>query len=268
MRNKSTRLLRSFLLFLGLIVLFFLIFQIFAPRPKKYKEVDIKPQKIVYTAIGDSITHGVGDTNENQGFVGALKDRFEELEIQTKVNNYGYTGETSAQIRKRLKTNYKLKKAIAKADFITFEMGGNDMIYTIQNNFFKLRKEEFKPRAKNYQKNLKWSLREIRKINPRAKIIVLGIYNPFSLYFSEIKDLDELFKEWNNITNETSKEIYGCYFEDIDHLINGKKAKKMVDGKIVNRYLSSKDSVHPNGQGYSIIANDLFKLINKYKILR
>ncbi|BDR58651.1 GDSL-type esterase/lipase family protein [Xylocopilactobacillus apicola] len=269
MKNKRTNFVKTILIFLGIIFFAFLFFELLIPRPKSYKSVEMQPQKIVYTAVGDSITHGIGDTNDNEGFVGALKDRLEqEKNVKVKSNNYGYTGETSSSVRKKIENNQKLRTSLKNADLITVEMGGNDIIYTIQKNFLKLEKKEFEPRAKDYQANLNASLKEIRKLNGKAKIVVLGIYNPFYLYFNQIKDLNQLFKEWNKITIESTKKVDDAYYQDVDGLINGKNAKKVVDGKIINRYLSTKDDVHPNGLGYGLIANKLYDLINLKRLLR
>lgn len=246
-----------------------MVLDFLVPRPKMVKRVEDAPKEITYTAVGDSITDGIGDTNDNQGFVGALKKQLEQEKNLTVVTyNYGYTGKTSAIIRKKIESNKKLRKSISKSDLITIEMGGNDIIYTIQNNFFNLQRRDFDPLVSKYEKNLDHSIKEIRKLNPKAPIIVLGIYNPFYLFFNQLTDLNEIFKEWNQVTLNESKKFKNIFFQDIDGLINGQSAKKIVDGKTINRYLSKKDDVHPNGLGYGLIANELFKLIEKKNIIR
>lgn len=267
--KKGLSIVKALVYFLMIMLFTFFSLNFFVPRPARYSDKNVKTQSLTFTAIGDSITHGIGDTNQNQGFVGALKDRIEqEKGIKVTAYNFGYTGKTSEEIKSRIYNNSKLRKAVAQSSFITFNMGGNDMIYTIQKNFFNLDKKQFEPKKKSYQANLLTSLREIRKINPQAKIIVLGIYNPFHLFFSQIKDLNDLFIEWNEITLNTAKKVSNTYYQDINHLLNGPQAKSEVEGKVVNKYLSEDDDVHPNGLGYSLIANTLYNFLEKNKIIR
>lgn len=267
--KKVTSVVKALFFFLMITLITFLSLNFFIPRPSSYSSNISKPKSIKYTAIGDSITYGIGDTNHNQGFVGALKDRIEqEKGIHVAVHDFGYTGKTSNQIKKYIFTNRKLRKSVSEATFITFNMGGNDLIYKIQNNFFNLNKKNFEPQKRIYQKNLLGSLQEIRKINSQAKIIVLGIYNPFYFVFDQITDLNDLFSEWNEITFNTVKKISNTYYQDINLLLNNSKAKTKVNGKTVNKYLSEDDDVHPNGLGYGVIANALYIYLDKSKIIR
>ncbi|BDR56531.1 GDSL-type esterase/lipase family protein [Xylocopilactobacillus apis] len=268
MQGKKLAFLKAILFFLIICLITFLGLSVFVPRPKNIKQVETPQRTIEYAAIGDSITRGIGDTNKNEGFVGALKDRVEtEDHLIVKTHNFGYTGKTSSQIKKRIFSDSNLRKSVVDSKLITLDMGGNDMIYTIQNNFFKLEKKEFIPKAQLFKKNMTESLKELRRLNPKANIIVIGIYNPFYLYFNDIKDLNNLFEEWNNIIVEIVHKNPKTFYQDTNNFINSKSAKKTVDGKIINRYLSKSDDVHPNGLGYSLIANELFNLIKKYKLI-
>ena len=73
---------------------------------KNQKEV------IHYTAIGDSLTEGIGDLTNSGGFVPIvaddLKEHYNLNGVQT--DNFGKNGDRSDQILKRIKENLKNSK--------------------------------------------------------------------------------------------------------------------------------------------------------------
>ena len=79
---------------------------------KKSKEV------IHYTAIGDSLTEGIGDLTNSGGFVPIvaddLKEHYNLNGVQT--DNFGKNGDRSDQILKRIKEKPEIQKGLASAD--------------------------------------------------------------------------------------------------------------------------------------------------------
>ena len=79
-----------------------------ATTAQKSKEV------IHYTAIGDSLTEGIGDLTNSGGFVPIvaddLKEHYNLNGVQT--DNFGKNGDRSDQILKRIKENLKFKRAL------------------------------------------------------------------------------------------------------------------------------------------------------------
>lgn len=267
--------------------------RIFPKAPARWQTAAVSSAKsdtkevINYTALGDSLTEGIGDITNQGGFVNLLandvKDHYRFNAVGTE--NYGVAGERSDQIIKRLKKDEDLQKSLSNADFITITVGGNDLMKVFQNNFFKLTVKKFDKPVKDYQKRLKELFELIREQNPEAPIYVLGIYNPYYLNFPEITDLQTIFDNWNEGTNAIVDEQENSFFIPINDLlyqgINGnigiENTEETTDSSapskesdlsaVTNNALYEGDSFHPNNLGYQLMANAVKeKLIETQKL--
>jgi lysophospholipase L1-like esterase len=231
---------------------------------EKYKET------IRYTALGDSLTEGVGDDTKRGGFVPIVaNDLQEEFQlISVEVENYGVAGERSDQIYKRLKKETEIQNNMAESDIITLTVGGNDLMKVIQNNIFGLSMKTFEKPLKKYQTQLTELLTELRNLNPHAPIYVVGVYNPFYVNFPEITDMQTIVDNWNEGTKEIVEENENVYFIPINELIASGLGEPAItvqtedssietgnDLNIVkNNVLYDKDKFHPNNIGYQLMA--------------
>lgn len=197
-------------------------------------------------AIGDSLAKGTGD-DSGSGFVRrsvALLNDQEGHKAQL-INNLGINGLTTQGLLSKLDepgVSYVLKKA----NVIIVSIGGNDLFQGAQAaqtgkeppTLSSLRKT-LPDGAKRLQK----VLTKVGEINPNAKIIYVGLYNPFS-DLPEMKVSGNLIvTEWNvaamAITNQNSNMTLVPTFD--------------LFQQNLPVYLSS-DHFHPNGQGYEAIA--------------
>ncbi|WP_207940905.1 hypothetical protein DOK78_001548 [Enterococcus sp. DIV2402] len=231
---------------------------------EKYKET------IRYTALGDSLTEGVGDDTKRGGFVPIVaNDLQEEFQLTSvEVENYGVAGERSDQIYKRLKKETEIQNNMAESDIITLTVGGNDLMKVIQNNIFGLSMKTFEKPLKKYQTQLTELLTELRNLNPHAPIYVVGVYNPFYVNFPEITDMQTIVDNWNEGTKEIVEENENVYFIPINELIASGLGEPAItvqtedssretgnDLNIVkNNVLYDKDKFHPNNIGYQLMA--------------
>lgn len=240
------------------------------PAATVNKTTDHK-EKIHYVAIGDSLTEGIGDQTKQGGFVplvaNDLQDRYDLTAVE--IENYGVNGERSDQILKRVRKTEAIQKNIESADFITLTVGGNDLMKVIQNDLFGISINSFKKPMKKYQENVTKLIKEIRSLNAHAPIYVLGIYNPFYLNFSEIKDMQTIVNNWNASTEMVTKDSKDCYFIPINDLLyQGLNQKVGVEEEgttqsstgesfsgTKNNVLYEEDHFHPNNLGYQLIAN-------------
>ncbi|MTD38874.1 lipase [Erwinia sp. CPCC 100877] len=224
---------------------------------------------IHYTAIGDSLTEGVGDLTNAGGFVpivaNDLQKKYQLNGVQT--DNFGKNGDRSDQILKRIKKKKNIQKGLASADIITLTVGGNDLMKVIKGDVFKLTEDSFKKPLKNYQKEVSKLLAEIRKYNTDAPIYVLGIYNPFYLNFPEITEMQEVVTNWNKGTEEIVKAEKNAYFIPVNDLlykgiggevgiVDESTAETSSSGEstVKNDALYEEDHFHPNNLGYQVMA--------------
>ncbi|MBE0335781.1 GDSL-type esterase/lipase family protein [Paenibacillus sp. 23TSA30-6] len=197
-------------------------------------------------AIGDSLAKGTGD-DSGSGFVRRSVTLLNDQEGHKAqlINNLGINGLTTQGLLTKLDepgVAYVLKKA----NVIIVSIGGNDLFQGAQAA--QTGKEPptlngLRKALPDAAKRLQKVLTKVGKINPKAKIIYVGLYNPFS-DLPEMKIPGNLVvTEWNlaamAITNQNSNMTLIPTFD--------------LFQQNLPVYLSS-DHFHPNGQGYQAIA--------------
>lgn len=266
----------SFLFFLlsGLGIFLLLLFAIPKAQPLLVSTSDQannsnNKEVIHYVAIGDSLTEGIGDSTNSGGFVPLVaRDLEKKLGLNgVQVDNFGKNGDRSDQILKRIKKDEDIQKGIASADVITLTFGGNDLMKVVKGDIFSLTEKSFEKPLKSYQKGVKKLLDEIRTYNEQAPIYVIGIYNPFYLYFPEITEMQDIVNNWNTGTEEVVDEFSNAYFIPINDLLykgsdgdvgivsEGTISSSEAAQDITNDALYEEDHFHPNNLGYQIMAS-------------
>ena len=243
------------------------------------KQNSQQKELIHYTALGDSLTQGVGASLKG-GFVPMVaQDLTDTYRLNgVEVDNFGKNGDRSDQILKRLQKNDEIQKSLAKADIITLTFGGNDLMKVIQQNIFgDLTVQTFDKPLVDYQDSVRALLKEVRKYNPSAPMYILGIYNPFYLYFPEITQMQSIVTNWNLGTEAVVKEEQRSYFIPINDLLyKGIDGSIGVEGEgdgtsasgtpdIKNNVIYEEDHFHPNNLGYQLMARAVKEELVKTK---
>lgn len=226
---------------------------------KYYREAQEVPVKLV--AMGDSLTEGVGDEDKNGGYVGIIPDELEEESNvpSVKTSNYGVSGNKITQLEKRLKTNKTFQQDVKNANVITITIGGNDVMAILQSRLLDVDVADFTKANKNFQQELEKLLTDIRSYNKNAAVFLMGIYNPYTTYFSDIKEFDEVIANWNKASEKTVQKYDNVYFVPIAKVLeNRDKSNKDKPNPLL-----SDDYFHPNHQGYEKISTELDKAIVK-----
>lgn len=239
--------------------------------------------RIHYTAVGDSLTEGVGDATQNGGFVSLVADDLQDdySLSSVEVDNYGVAGERSDQILQRIQEDNDTKKEIADSDIITVTVGGNDIMKVIKKNIFGLSVDSFEKPLQKYQENLSDIMNEIRSLNENVSIYVLGVYNPFYVNFPEIEDMQTIIKNWDTGTQEIVENEENAYFVPINEVISkGTKDQAAINtdetsssteqedddlNTVKNKALYEEDNFHPNTIGYQLITQEVMKNIEATK---
>ncbi|MCA5012791.1 MULTISPECIES: SGNH/GDSL hydrolase family protein [unclassified Enterococcus] len=280
---------RSFAIFFATIISVFLLLMITIPKAKPILGTgDQKTEKratkevIHYAAIGDSLTEGIGDLTNSGGFVPLVaNDLQEEYHLNgVQTDNFGKNGDRSDQILKRIKKKEEIQTGLASADLISLTVGGNDLMKVIKGDVFRLTQDSFKKPLKKYQSQVEQLLAEIRKYNPEAPIYVVGIYNPFYLYFPEITEMQDIVDNWNEGTKEIVEAEGNSYFIPINDLLYkgvddqvgivsaDQTTSSSENRDIKNNALYEEDRFHPNNLGYQLMASairdEMVKTNNKW----
>ncbi|MDM7467355.1 SGNH/GDSL hydrolase family protein [Lacticaseibacillus paracasei] len=274
--------LKSFLISFGVIFLAgiaaFLSWQVFGPAaaPSQVKLTADQPKQLKLTAVGDSLTYGVGDATNNGGFVGLTQADLEATgQYQVTTKNYGVSGNTSTQILSRINKQAKIRTDLKQANIITVTAGGNDLMHVLQQHFLSLSEKEITAGSAAFQKHLTTLLTTIRKENATAPIYVFGIYNPFYVYFPKMTAMTNSVSAWNQATQKTLQGFQRVYYIDIDKVLsNGetvankasaKEALKEATSGDGNPLIFSQDHFHPNNAGYAQMTKQLMTKLTATK---
>lgn len=274
--------LKSFLISFGVILLAgiaaFLSWQVFGPAaaPSQVKLMADQPKQLKLTAVGDSLTYGVGDATNNGGFVGLTQADLEATgQYQVTTKNYGVSGNTSTQILSRINKQAKIRTDLKQANIITVTSGGNDLMHVLQQHFLSLSEKEITAGSTAFQKHLTTLLTTIRKENATAPIYVFGIYNPFYVYFPKMTAMTNSVSAWNQATQKTLQGFQHVYYIDIDKVLsNGetvankasaKEALKEATSGDGNPLIFSQDHFHPNNAGYAQMTKQLMTKLTATK---
>jgi lysophospholipase L1-like esterase len=208
---------------------------------------DFVPRKLTVVSAGDSLTLGVGDSTNEGGYLPFLETMLEKEKGIKEVDfkNYGVKGNRTTQLLKRLKEP-EIKDAVQKADLIILTIGGNDIMKVVKDNIENLQLSTFTTEKESYQTHLTQIIETIIQENPHASIVLVGLYNPFSKWFSDIKELDEIVADWNMAGQEVTENYSKTYFVSIEDIFLN-----------TNENLLFTDNFHPNDKGYELIAERL-----------
>ncbi|BAX66882.1 lipase/acylhydrolase [Latilactobacillus sakei] len=294
--KKIRQLLIDLGIFAGVLLVVFIVWQLLTPRPMKVRSHQesvqktkvVQPKKVKKTlhlvAVGDSLTHGVGDEQNKEGYVSRIAAKIKtETGHPVATENYGVTGDTSVQIEKRVRTQPTLQANLKKADIITLTVGGNDLMAVLQNNFLDLDQKQITAGQKAYQTHLMTLFRQIRQQNPTAPIFVMGVYNPFYVYFPEITGMSKAVTAWNKTVKEVANDFESAYYINSDRLLthgdghyvkqtkslakmdSSKLQKTLAENEHLNPYISDDDHFHPNQKGYQLITNAFWQQMNAHQ---
>ncbi|MGP4063752.1 SGNH/GDSL hydrolase family protein [Oceanobacillus sp. M65] len=201
------------------------------------------------TAIGDSLTQGVGATNEQGGYVGILDRSINKEEDLVAIDNLGIRGNRSDQLLSRLE-DPEVVDSIHQSDIVLITIGANDIMQVVKENFTNLKMEDFDEARDSYEDRLRKIFSKIHDISPKSQIYLLGFYDPFSKYFREIKELSVIVEEWNGTSRKVTEELDNTMYIPTRDLFEGSEAD-----------LFSEDNFHPNDKGYKRIAKRVLEYL-------
>lgn len=215
---------------------------------KKDIPVSFLPKDLAIVSVGDSLTQGVGDSTGKGGYVPYLQTLLEETKGVNKADflNYGVRGNRSDQLLKRIKTE-EVSESIKKADSVILTIGGNDIMKVVRNNITNLQMDSFKAQLSEYEVNLNNVLASIREYNPKAVVILVGVYNPFIKMFSDIKEMNQIVADWNNTSEKVLAKYEHTYFVSIESIFENPTSDLLYE-----------DYFHPNDKGYQLIAEAIY----------
>lgn len=213
----------------------------------------LSQNKIQIAALGDSLTKGMGDAS-GRGYVQDVrqllaKDSGKPAYV---ISNLGVSGYRTDQMLADLNTKPFLTDLLKRANLILLTIGGNDLFNLAQqelNLTTDINPEALLQRLPAGVKRLDSILTKLARINPNARIIYVGLYNPF-LDTDKTGKSSDVIHRWNyeaaliadrypNVTVVPTFDLF-----EKDH----------------TKYLYT-DHFHPNQQGYLRIAERIAQVL-------
>lgn len=217
---------------------------------KKNIPVTFFPDPVEIVSVGDSLTAGVGDSKDAGGYLPYLKESLESEPTITsvKMDNFGVKGNRSDQLLERLDST-AIKGSIEKADAVVITIGGNDIMKVVRNHFSELKMAQFNDARKGYELRLKQIIEKVRLYNQDTHIYLVGVYNPFSQWFTGFGEFDTIMEDWNKSSERIVNEYDEAYYVNIGDIFKGTTAEVLYTG----------DYFHPNDLGYQLIADRIYR---------
>lgn len=205
---------------------------------------------MLYTALGDSITHGYSSTSEEKRFVNQVRN---SLSKQQKFNLYVHAkaGWTSKQLLKSLQT---VPDAIwDETRLFTLMVGGNDLLRISPWLLDGSHRPLYKAADRLYD-----NIVEIVELvsRPQAKFVIATLYNPFpsSLVAEECVDsLNKAIRAAARKKRLLVADIRNQYLGKEDRYIGGFKTGNIRDFRLIG------NPIHPNDAGHLTIARTILR---------
>jgi lysophospholipase L1-like esterase len=240
----------------------------------------VKDDVVHVTALGDSLTKGTGDST-GEGYVKQtiklLEGKYDNKPVKL-LNNLAINGMRADQLVEKLKSDKGYRLAISEADIVLLTIGGNDLFRFARGGAAASEQQEearenggkstsnSSRQDRNLQEQislgevkinlataaglLRQTLELLNSINPNARIVYIGLYNPF-YDVQELRDGSLQVQDWNRLAYDVIHQYPNMLLVPTSDLFE----------KNLPRYLSS-DHFHPNHEGYAAIAQRIVQAID------
>lgn len=203
------------------------------------------PETVTLLGLGDSLTKGVGDEQKRNGYVGRLANEMKEFKgvLDVTIINEAKRGKRSDQLLEQIQSG-EIDDSIQKAQFIVITIGGNDIMRIVKKDLLRLRVDSFQEELIDFGKRYEKIIEEIRYRNQDASLLLLGLYNPFSIVTDEVNEFDQILLNWNNTIETFSLTDTHACFVPVNDLFNSN-----------SNMVYHTDFFHPNSKGYTQMTN-------------
>ena len=251
------------------------------PKPSDLNEgqtpvntaTELFPQgELTIVALGDSLSKGTGDLSGDGGYVGKAKKKLAELTKKpVNVLNYAVNGWRVNNLLKSL-AEPNMKNLVRNADIVLLTIGGNDLNHASDNpidvtnsktqptpapaetakttnDLPEINYTEIKKGLPDIEQKLDQILTQIATLNPKAKIVYVGLYNP---YYTQdtTKEGSAILQKWNLHAQQIANKYPNMIVVPTYDLFQFE----------IGKYLYT-DEFHPNTLGYERMADRIVQAL-------
>jgi len=202
-----------------------------APAPKRAGE-------FLLFALGDSLTRGTGAA-PGSGYVDDAAEELRKRNPGFRVENLAIEGLETSGLREVL-GHPEPRRLAGAADAIFLSIGGNDLSHAVGRASSEPPLEALGRARKTFESNLDAILGELRSANPKGRIVLLLLYNPYG--DAELGAAGSpMIVDWNASAEKIA----------LAHEVRTVPTFDLFEG---HPERLSRDHFHPNEEGYRLIA--------------
>lgn len=225
------------------------------------EEADKRVEKrdIDLVAMGDSLTVGVGDEDNRNGYAGrfveAMPNEMNGVKSVVLLET-AKKGRRSDELVTQIKSG-DIDNELKTAELITLTIGGNDLMKVFRTNITNLQKASFDKERPLFAERYKEIFQLIREKNATVPIIAMGVYNPLTVYTTDPSEFEDILNEWNGDIEETvGADPYAVFVPVVDLFISNEED------------VYSDDYFHPNAKGYANMTNRIIETLDKTDVYK
>jgi len=218
--------------------------------PSYMERIKYRGKPLTHVAIGDSVVVGWGSSDNETSYIDQL-DLLLEKEIGKDVItiNRGVNAITSEELLEKLERK-KVIRDIRKADIISINIGGNDILESAMVEGEDETIQQFDKIKRKYEKNLEQILLKVKEENPDALLVINELYNGLELGTKETFVTNIMLIRWNGVLYEKTKTIYPKLILPLSKELGP------------DEDIWYEDRVHPNDRGYEKMAKIWIREMN------
>ncbi|AWE08881.1 endoglucanase [Lysinibacillus sp. 2017] len=231
-------------------------------------QAETTEEQLNYLALGDSLAAGMNENHEiGYGYADFIAlqytDEVNQIQFNKGFSFPGYTtvnvlNDIQADVTKNIydldgpsQTTTTIHKAIKQADLISLSVGANDVLKYVnrsESGQFTFDLPAVLQTIQTVSANYEKIFAEIKKINPDADVIVMGLYNPYPyLQDAAIQtQLNTLVSTMNNAIKAVVEKNEGVFSEVADIIASNHL-----------EYLPNPNNVHLGEAGYEVVAEKM-----------
>ena len=214
-------------------------------QPRQTEVSPLHRDHIRVVAIGDSLAYGTGDET-GKGLAGRLKEDLAARGFSSiETSNLGVNGAQTADLIARLRQD-RMRTQIEKADVIIVSIGANDLFRSPGSREETLRAPLAV--ADRILTRIEGIVADLRRTNPRARILILGGYNPVPTH-----PLAPMINQYLQLWDAT---LAGRF--EHDPLVSIVRMSDIVTRQKLSRY----DNFHPGGAAYGAAAERIAQMLS------
>jgi lysophospholipase L1-like esterase len=208
-----------------------------------------------YTALGDSIARGHGAENQF-GYVYYFRDFLQIMHRKVNLKNQAIPGITSTLLLVQLKLDMVTRKNAKKAQVITLNIGGDNLIFCSSDNYNSI--DDFCAQIGAAAFKFDWPkiLHEIRNsIGSTSKIYVMTLYNPYKGNDPNYTKADHYIKQINSeILDPTYMSTYNYDIADVYTKFNSQLEDESWKVCACTHFCETTRDPHPTDIGHKVIS--------------